>query len=295
MMRVYIEMTPNPNIMKFVCDKALTAGSFEFDIHKSYEESKLADELLQFPFITKVYVTANFVAVQKNDVVEWEMVADSLKEIVNKHLNNGTIIASEPEQKEDYSEMYVELSPNPQVMKFIAPKKLFNGIAEAKSVEESGGIPLAKSLFDNFDFVKEVFISDNYASITKSLESDWTDIAMPLRNFLMTYLQDEKEIVSASFSLTDQQIAEIPKDKVWSELEEEIKRILVEYVQPAVATDGGNIELIDFSETTKTATMLLQGACSGCPSSTMTLKSGIETMLKEMLPGKIESVVAING
>ena len=294
MKRVYIEMTPNPSIMKFVCDKPLTLGSLEFDIHKSSEESKLADELLQFPFVTKVYITANFVAVQKNDVVDWEMVADSLKEIVNKHLENGTIVF-QPEEKEDYSEMYVELSPNPQVMKFIAPKKLFNGVIEAKSVDLSNGIPLAKELFSHFDFVKEVFISDNYVSITKSEESDWTNIAMNLRDFLMNYLQEGKEIVSENYSVGAQGIAEIPKDKVWSELEEEIKRILVEYVQPAVATDGGNIELIDFAEDTKIATMLLQGACSGCPSSTMTLKNGIETMLKEMLPGKIESVVAING
>src|SRR5690606_15625780 len=84
-------------------------------------------------------------------------------------------------------------------------------------------------------------------------------------------------------------------NKEFTSVEKQIKNILNEYIQPAVSGDGGNIELIEFDESTKTAKMLLQGACSGCPSSTITLKNGIETMLKEMMPGVVENVDAING
>lgn len=293
-MRVYIDKTPNPNIFKFVCDRPITDGAHEFTIHSQPVNSPVAKDLLQFPFITKVYITANFVAVEKNDTIEWEMAVNVIKEIVNKHLDAGTLLIEEVKPKEKSAEsLYIEMTPNPDVMKFTANRTLYNGIAEARNKDEAQEIPLALALFE-FDFVKEVFITDHYVSITKSSESDWNDIAVKIRDFIIDYLNSGKEIISSNYN-NNANTAVGNENREFSEIENQIKEILAEYVIPAVAGDGGNIELIGFEENTKTARMLLQGACSGCPSSTLTLKQGIETLLKDMLPGQVEYVEAING
>lgn len=293
-MRVYIDKTPNPNIFKFVCDRPITDGAHEFTIHSQPVNSPVAKDLLQFPFITKVYITANFVAVEKNDTIEWEMAVNVIKEIVNKHLDAGTLLIEEVKPKEKSAEsLYIEMTPNPDVMKFTANRTLYNGIAEARNKDEAQEIPLALALFE-FDFVKEVFITDHYVSITKSSESDWNDIAVKIRDFIIDYLNSGKEIISSNYN-NNANTAFGNENREFSEIENQIKEILAEYVIPAVAGDGGNIELIGFEENTKTARMLLQGACSGCPSSTLTLKQGIETLLKDMLPGQVEYVEAING
>lgn len=292
MIRVYIDNTPNPNILKFVCDETLTVGALELSKNDDASDSPLAQELLQFPFVSKVYITANFVAVQKIDGIEWEMVADDIKELVNKHLEEQTILVRR--QKEDPFTLYIDYTPNPAVMKFASNKMLYDGIAEAKSIEYANEIPLAKELFQ-FPYVKEVFISENYVSITKVAETNWNEISLELRYFILEYLQSGKEIVSKNYIPVHNQVTEEKPAKEYSDVELQIKDIITEYIQPAVAGDGGNIELIEFAEDTKTARMLLQGACSGCPSSTITLKNGIETMLKEMMPGKVEFVEAING
>lgn len=292
MLRVYLENTTNPNIMKFVCDETLTAGSLELDKNDAAEDSMLAQELLSYPFITKIYITANFVAIQKTEAVDWEMVADDLKEIVDKHLKEGTIVVRA--QELDPHTLYVEMTPNPAVMKFVTNKLLFDGMAEAKSIEETAQIPVAEALFD-FPYVKEVFVSENYISITKQENADWNEIALELRYFLLDYMQKDIELVSKDFVPIHRTFENTYAKASYSDIEVEIKNIIAEYIQPAVAGDGGNIELIEFEDETKTAKMLLQGACSGCPSSTITLKNGIEAMLKEMLPGRVENVEAING
>ncbi len=292
MMRVYIDQTPNPNILKFVCDETLTAGAIEIGKNDNGSDSLLAQELLQFPFVTKVYITANFVAVQKIEGIDWEMVADDIKELVNRHLNEGTILLQL--QQEDPFTLYVEMTPNPAVMKFVTNKLLYKGIAEAKNVEDTVDFQLAKELF-TFDYVKEVFVTENYISITKVDTADWNEIALELRYFLLEYLQSGNEIVGENYTPIQNPYEKEFLKKEYSDVEMQIKDIITEYIQPAVAGDGGNIQLIEFQEDTKTARMLLQGACSGCPSSTITLKNGIEAMLKEMMPGKVENVEAVNG
>lgn len=291
-MRVYIDQTPNPNILKFVCDETLTTGALEIGKEDDASESLLAQEILQFPFVTKIYITGNFVAVQKIDGIEWEMVAEDLKQIVNKHLTEGTILLL-PQQEDPFT-LYVEMTPNPAVMKFVTNKLLYKGIAEAKNTEDTENFPVAKALYE-FDYVKEVFVSENYISITKIDTADWNEIALELRYFLLGYLQEGKEIVGEDYVPLQNPFEKEFSKKEYTDVEMQIKDIITEYIQPAVAGDGGNIQLIEFEEETKTARMLLQGACSGCPSSTITLKNGIETMLKQMMPGKVENVEAVNG
>jgi Fe-S cluster biogenesis protein NfuA len=179
-------------------------------------------------------------------------------------------------------------------MKFVSNKMLYQGIAEARTKEESNEIPIAKSLFE-FPFVKEIFVSENYISVTKTPDSDWNEIALELRNYILEYLKSGKDVVSENYIPQHNSFENQFEPKEYSDIEKQIKEIITEYIQPAVAGDGGNIELIEFEEDTKTAKMLLQGACSGCPSSTITLKNGIETMLKQMMPGKVENVEAVNG
>jgi len=155
----------------------------------------------------------------------------------------------------------------------------------------------------SFPFVKEVFISANYVSIMKYDTADWQDISSELREFIRKFIEEGKpvlndEILNAT-NITENQSTSISSSqtshKPYTDLEKEIISILDEYVKPAVASDGGHIMFDSFNIETKTLKVILQGACSGCPSSTITLKNGIETMLREMLNGQVNQVVAING
>ncbi|MCB9203195.1 MAG: NifU family protein [Flavobacteriales bacterium] len=288
-MRVYIETTESPNIIKLKSDDVLVHGSYEFSREDSNTESPIANTLLQFPFINKVYFTANFIALEKVPQIDWEDVIDELKNIVNNYLEeNNSLI---PQKKREPFSLYAEMTPNPEVMKFVSNKILTNGMLEVKDKDETTQVPLASFLFQ-FSSVKEVFIHQNYVSVTKNKDFDWSELANELRVQILEYLQSGKAI-SHIENYPEKQSEN--NNRAFSEIEHKIKDILEEYVNPAVAGDGGNIELVEYETETKTVRMLLQGACSGCPSSTITLKNGIETMLKQFLPNEVESVEAING
>ncbi|MBT8318993.1 MAG: NifU family protein, partial [Gramella sp.] len=159
--------------------------------------------------------------------------------------------------------------------------------------------PLVQKLF-HFPFVKEVFIDENYISIQKYDMADWNEITMELREFIRTYLEDGNEVLNAdsitpAATETTQEEEAKPSYEDLDDTSQQIVAILDEYIKPAVASDGGNILFDSYNEENKTVKVILQGACSGCPSSTMTLKSGIETMLRDMLRGKVEYVEAVNG
>lgn len=143
--------------------------------------------------------------------------------------------------------------------------------------------------------MKEVFLQENYLSVTAEDGINWQIEALEIRQFLLEYLQSGKTVVEKDFVQPKSEIEKQIETKAYTSTEKQIQKILEEYIKPAVSNDGGNIALIEFDEETKTARMLLQGACSGCPSSTITLKNGIEAMLKEMLPNVVENVEAING
>ena len=198
--------------------------------------------------------------------------------------------------------VYAESTPNPGVMKFVANKKLVLKTAEFKNIDEAKDAPLAQQLF-HFPFVKAVFIDSNYVSIHKYDVAEWEEITLELREFITNYLQDGKEVLKAEASVPQQ--TEAASHPANPEVSQEIKdlddtskqviAILDEYIKPAVASDGGNILFDSYNADNKTVKVILQGACSGCPSSTMTLKSGIETMLRDMLRGKVDYVEAVNG
>ncbi|MAP81905.1 MAG: hypothetical protein CL526_12560 [Aequorivita sp.] len=301
---IEISQTSNPNIVKFVANSFLTrASSYEFNNIDEAKSSPLAQQLFYLPFVKTVYISQNFIAIEKYNIVAWDDVQQEVATSISQYLNEGKEVITEPKTPTKAPvTIYVESTPNPSVMKFVANKSLASGVFEFKNIDDASHAPLAQALF-NFPFVKEVFISANYISIMKYNVTDWQEISMQLRDFIRNYIETGKpilndEVLNATNATASGASANnISEENLreYTSLEKEIVSILDEYIKPAVARDGGNIQFDSFNNATKTVRVILQGACSGCPSSTITLKNGIETMLKEMLPGQIDQVVAING
>jgi len=297
---VDITSTSNENIIKFNINSFLTqAKSYEFKSMQEAKVSPLAEQLFQLPFIKTVFISQNFVAVEKHDIIDWESVQHDVAALILEYLNSGKPVITPLEtSKKLPTSIYVESTPNPSVMKFIANRALVDTILEYKHVSEARQSPLAMELF-SFPFVKEVFFNQNYVSIMKYDMVAWEEVTMQLREFLKNYIENSKPITTHDKATEDGatpvQKEPNPSPKPRSAFEEKIVSILDEYVIPAVAQDGGNILFDSFDTGTKTVRVVLQGACSGCPSSTVTLKNGIERLLKQMLGSEVENVEAING
>jgi NFU1 iron-sulfur cluster scaffold homolog, mitochondrial len=195
--------------------------------------------------------------------------------------------------------IYAEGTPNPASMKFVTNKQLLvsGATAEYTSASETADAPLAHKLFQ-FPFVKRVFISSNYITVNKSEGVEWDDILLELRSFIVDYLNKGNVVIT---KLPEQRVA---KDSSFKEtvsvntqhsapandVENKIIEVLEQYIRPAVENDGG---LITFKELKDgVVTVQMRGSCSGCPSSTMTLKAGIEALLKRLLPNDVKEVVS---
>ena len=294
---VTIKNTQNPSILKFEFSYFISPNqSFEYKNIDEATESPLAQQLFYLPFVKTVYISGNFIAIEKFSIVEWDdvkhAVADQLETYVN---SGGEVVKPKENSKKTPITIYAESTPNPSVMKFVASKMLTKSIVECKNIDETHASPIAKELF-KFPFVKEVFIDENYISITKYAVSEWQEITLELRTFIKEFIEngniavDETKIV-ISEKQEKQQIANFDN---LDETSQKIINIIEEYIKPAVAADGGNILFDSYSENDKKVKVILQGACSGCPSSTFTLKNGIENMLKEMLHDQEIRVEALN-
>ncbi len=184
--------------------------------------------------------------------------------------------------------IYTEMTPNPETMKFVANKLLYPGKSiDFPDIDSANPSPLAVQLF-GFPFVKAVFIASNFVTITRTPDTDWEDVKPAIRQFLKDYLEEGKVVIN------EDQVLETQKkdDIVLSEdgdVVHRIKELLENYVKPAVEMDGGAIQFKKFED--GVVTLMLQGSCSGCPSSMITLKAGIEQMMKRMIP-EVEEVVA---
>jgi Fe-S cluster biogenesis protein NfuA len=294
MNNIKIEKTGSPAIIKFVFDKMLTEGSFEYNSIDDAKNSTLVQQMFHLPFVKKVFVTANFIAIEKFDILEWSEVQDELKDILGAFVAENDSIFIE-ENTSALVEVYAESTPNPNVQKFVTNQLLTNQHIELSSPEQAVAVPLAKELFE-FPFVKEVFLSDNYVSIQKTGDLDWFEINNTLRDFLKEYLQSDRRVVAENYVPTSSSDGKRKTEYTPTndDVSKQIIGVLEEYIKPAVAGDGGNIQFLSYAPDTKEVNVLLQGACNGCPSSTITLKNGIESTLKQLLPGKIEIVNAIN-
>lgn len=184
--------------------------------------------------------------------------------------------------------IYTEATPNPLTLKFVINRPLFpNDFADLQSPEDAANAPMAQMLFA-MDGVKGVFISNNFVTITKDEHISWQELMIPLKDALKHYLQEEKPVFAEGFEKPKAQAANTINDDD-SDLEIRIKGVLEKYVKPAVEMDGGSISFVSFDE--GKLTLQLQGSCSGCPSSTVTLKQGIDGLMKRFVP-EVKEVVA---
>lgn len=292
---VSIQSTSNQSILKFTHTGQVTNGSYEYNNIDDAKNSTLAQQLFHLPFVKKIFISANFIAIEKYDIVSWNDVKDEVRSQLENFLNEGNSLINTTSKSPSKIgvEIYAETTPNPSVMKFVSNKMITSQTFEFKNIDEAKESPISVELF-KFSFVKEVFISENYISITKFDIAEWAEVGQEIRSFIREYISKGNVIISEKATpVTEQLIKE--NSGQYDETALQIISILDEYVKPAVASDGGNIQFASYEETTKTVNVILQGACSGCPSSTITLKNGIETMLKQMIPNKIENVIAING
>ncbi|MCB0616001.1 MAG: NifU family protein [Phaeodactylibacter sp.] len=193
--------------------------------------------------------------------------------------------------------LYTEQTPNPESLKFVTNRMLYKGTADFREEElAKEWSPLATAIFE-MPYVKGVYICNNFVTVTKEMNYEWADIMLKMKEFIKKYIEEGGEIVDEGFA---DAMAEIEAERGASyeytgdeaEIVKKIKDLIETYVKPAVEMDGGNIEFKAWDQGTVVLTM--QGACSGCPSSTVTLKAGIEGMLKRMIP-EVKEVVAEMG
>ena len=296
-----IQITPqetsNPKILKFEASSFLVQyNSFEYANIDEAKNSPLAQQLFYLPFVKKVYISGNFVAIERYDIVSWSDVQNEVATQIQDYLNGGGLVVIEEKTKKNPVTIYAESTPNPGVLKFVANKNLVTSTFEFASIEDAKPSPFATALFQ-FPFIKSAFLDKNYVSITKFDVVEWEEITLELRTFIKTYIEDGKEMVGSTAAVELKKTTE-QLDKAYDKLDDiskEIINILEQHVKPAVASDGGNIMFESYNKENKVVKVILQGACSGCPSSTFTLKNGIEAILKEMMGAKIERVEAVNG
>ena len=288
MFQFTIATTDSPTRIRFVSNKTLGDDQIDFTNVDDAVGFPLIQQLFYLPFVKHVSLNENWIEVERFDILEWTDVQDEVKSQLADYLNHGGHVKKQVDQKEAIS-VYAESTPNPAVMKFVFSKRIVGEVYEAKNIDEAKNSPLTTELFHK-PYVKEVFMDENFISITKYEIAEWEEIVQDLRQYLRDYIADNKAVVTGGASLKEN----APKT-AHAGTALEIIQIIDQHIKPAVASDGGNIVFDSYDEQLKSVQVILQGACSGCPSSTFTLKNGIEQLLREMLPGKVEAVTAING
>ncbi|RZP05151.1 MAG: NifU family protein [Flavobacteriales bacterium] len=283
--------TSRESELEFYSNIFLSEKRIEFNKIEETSEFPLIQQIFYLPFIKKVILNKHSIYIEKLNILEWSDVQEEICSQIEEFLNNGGVVSKNEIKKVSPVSVYAESTPNPNAMKFVVNKKIVDDIFEFKSIEETLESPLAKSLF-SFPLVKEVFFDFNFVSIIKKIEFNWEENVMEIREFIRSFIQDGNTII---FEENIKKVKTKKNNTKIDNVSKEIIKIIDENIKPAVASDGGNILFESYDSETKKVNVILQGACSGCPSSTITLKSGIEAMLKDMLPGMISEVNAING
>lgn len=277
------------NTLVLSSDKEIYTKRISFSDDSSAEQFPLVKQLFFLPFIKSVTLDKHLILIEKLDFLEWKDVQEEVVGQIENFLNGGGLIF----QIINPITIYAENTPNPSVIKFVANKKLVNVAHEFKDSKSASYCNIAKALF-NHDFISEIYIDFNFISITISKEYSWENHIMEIREYILSFVRDGNEIIDPKFDIDDIKVDKVDFDKL-DDISKEIAKLIDDQIKPAVASDGGNILFQSYDSDSLEVKVILQGACSGCPSSTYTLKNGIETMLKDYLPGKISNVVAING
>jgi len=291
-----VQPTANPDIIKLEANRPLVKGSYEYKNVDEAKNAPLAKELFYLPFVKTVYISSNFIALKRFPIIEWKDVQEEVAQQIAVYLQSGRpLVHNDSGRTPVEISLYTETTPNPAVMKFVANKRLVPTIIEYKSATEAAEAPLAQALFEAFPFVTEVFFDNDYISVTKTDTADWEEESPRLRTFIKDYLAAESPLINTAEVKKWQAAAQAHLlSKVTTDpISQQIVAIIEEHVKPVVASDGGNIQFISYEPDNHHVEVLLQGACSGCPSSTQTLKKGIEAILKNKLGNPDINVEAI--
>ena len=201
MIKINIKSTQNPTIIKFEFPDFITENqNFEFKNIDEAKNSPLAQQLFYLPFVKTVYISGNFIAVERFSIVEWEDVQEAVAEQIEDYVNKGgkIVIVDENAPKKQPVTVYGETTPNPATLKFVANKLITKTAVEFKNIDETAPSPLAKELF-GFAYVKEIFIDENYISVTKYDLYDWNDITLELRSFIKLYIENGGPILDEDY------------------------------------------------------------------------------------------------
>ena len=277
------------NILVLSSDEEIYTKRILFEDDSKADQFPLVKQLFFLPFIKSVTLDKHLILIEKLDFLDWKDVQDEVVTQIEKFLNTGGLIF----KVINPITIYAENTPNPSVIKFVANKKLVNVAHEFKNNADAYYCNIAKALF-NHEFISEIYIDFNFISITIKSDYKWENHIMEIREYLLSFIRDGNEIVNPKFDMDDKKVQQVNFDKL-DDISKEIAKLIDDQIKPAVASDGGNILFQSYDSDSQEVKVILQGACSGCPSSTYTLKNGIESMLKDYLPGKISNVVAING
>ncbi len=277
------------NTLVLSSDKEIYNTRVVFNDDSKSEQFPLVKQLFFLPFVKSITLDKHLILIEKLDFLDWKDVQEEVIDQIEKFLNDGGLIY----QVNNPVTIYAESTPNPNVIKFVANKKLVNIAHEFKTSESANYCFIAKALF-NHDFIKEIYIDFNFISVTIDEKFSWDEFTMQIREFILSYIKDGNQIIDSSYDVQNSTSEGIDQSNM-DEISKKISALIDEQIKPAVASDGGNILFQSYDNESMEVKVILQGACSGCPSSTYTLKNGIETMLKDFLPGKISNVVAING
>lgn len=288
-----VATTKVPEIIRLVSNQRLVdEGSFTF---ANVDEAKISppiQKLFYLPFVKKVLLATNYIAIEKFDIVEWgDVTGELIEHLVESIVLNPEII--EPAQKTSATnhrkiEIYIESTPNPLALKYVGNISFTENSKEFLRSDENPN--LIKDIFEKFEEVKEVFVNLNYFSFAFEDEEKMELIKNDLRHWLIEKINSQNQFLE---DLDTGAISDEPKiEKDFSPIEKQIIEILDDEIKPAVQSDGGDIELISYDE--GKVMISFSGACSGCPSSTFTLKQGVERILMENLgEDKIKEVVAV--
>ena len=294
---IYTEITPNPSSLKFLTGRTLLhKGSVDFPDLASTDEAPIARKLFDFRFVDSISIDTSSITITKDPDFQWEEIIPLVKNFLKAYfaqdlpLFTSKFLEENRAQEENKPELtvYTEITPNPSSLKFVLNRELSRNTShdfpDVASAKES---PIALKLFE-FDFVEGVFIGENFITISKRQGIDWDHIIPTVKDFIKSYFVQNLPLFSGKLAEENQTQEEIEDSAIVSE----IKKLLASHVRPAVAADGGDIIYESFDEDDGILRLRLQGSCSGCPSSTITLKAGIEGLMTRMVPA-VKSVEAV--
>lgn len=287
--------TKHKNIRQYNANQFLVNNrKFQLDRDDENSFSPFAKDLFDIPYIKTIYIADNFVAIKIFDQYKWEHIDKELCTKIEKYLNSGQpIINSSIGQVGKFAvNVYIETTQNPVVNKYMTNKKLVLDSIQFLNKEETQLSPLAQELF-KFDYVKHVFFDNNYIAITKTNESDWGLINLEIRDFIRVYLQQNKPVLSNPSSFAKGTVILKKQFETADHISKEIVALLNSHFIPEASNDGGSIKFKDYDPETKKVQVILEGALRYGPTSHLTVKKGLEVMLKEKFPDDIKEVKAV--